>query len=317
MVNKLTAKDVIAALNLDLDSFQELKITNLLNQIYSKSLVSENVVLDTILKIYLADPKLTSIDDIYLVVYGNVVKLEFKYSFWPKRLTELGVFKVVDAYIVREGDEFEISIENEKTEIKHKQNPFKNNGAIIGAYARGIKEDGSVVIATATREELDMAAKASKVKNKNKTTIWDVWFSEVAKKVPLKRLVKLIPVPSEITQAVNLEAENYATPNEVAEADKDNDSINALDELNQEVSSQPKQTLKDVLDKFEIEYELKQGYIKVSKEDIKKSLLSDEDLPLKEFKKDENYLIGKASDGVELKAPVETTVEEIKYEDEQ
>lgn len=301
---KLSAEEVIKKLDLKVDHIQKLKIQKLLNEIYKEGIVPESVVLDTILKIYLADPTLSALDDIYVIPYKNMVRIEFKYSFWPKKLTELGVFKQVDAYIVREGETFEVKIENGKTELKHIQNPFLTDKPIIGAYARGIKEDGEVVIATASKKELDAAAKAAKIKAKGKMTIWDMWFEEVAKKVPLKRLVKLIPVPSEITQAVNIESENYATPEEIEQYEKDEAAIEAMEELNEEKEKDKQLTLQEVLDKYDIPYELRQGYIKVEKELIEKSLLKDTPLPLIEFAKDKRFLVGKAI------APVEIEIEE-------
>lgn len=169
------------------------------------------------------------------------------------------------------------------------------------------------MIATASREELDKAAAASKMKNKSATSIWDLWFEEVAKKVPLKRLVKLIPVPNEITQAVNLEAENYASVEEMEEGNKINEAINALDSLNNEINTKDSHTLQEVLDHYQIDYELKQGYVKVKPEDLKKSLLSDVKLPLIEHKKVKNGLIGKALERVNIE--LDDLSEEIEYEE--
>lgn len=307
---KLTVNQVVKELNLKVDSIQELKLKKLLNSIYVNGYVSDDKVLNVVLKIYLADPTLNALDDVYVIPYGGNVKIDFKYSFWPKKLTELGVFKQVDAYVVREGEEFTIEINNGETNIVHKANPFKTDGAIIGAYARGIKDDGTVVIATANKNELAAAAKAAKVKSRGKATIWDMWFEEVAKKVPLKRLVKLIPVPSEINQAVNIESDNYASPEEVREAEKADDAIMAMEELNQEASKKP--TLQEVLDSYDIPYELRQGYVKVDKELINKSELADEKLPLMEYPKTPGFLIGKASNEVNIE--LKGAEDEIVYE---
>ena len=309
---KLTAKEVVKELGLELNHMQELKITQILNKIYSGGNVNKQVVLDTILKIYLSDPTLNSIDDIYVIAYGGRVNIEFKYSFWPKRLTETGVFKQVDAYVVREGENFTVEIDNGKTSIKHIHNPFKTDGQIIGAYARGVKEDGTVVIATANKKELDMAAKAAKIKSKGKATIWDMWFEEVAKKVPLKRLVKLIPIPAEISQAISIESENYASPEEIEVSEKDKDAVEAMNELNKEVAVQS-HTVGEVLDYFGINYELKQGYVKVKADDLKTNGLEAENMGLIEYKKEPGYLVGKAATSVEIELP-KSEETEIVYE---
>lgn len=309
MANKnLTEKEVAEKLELELTHMQELKIKKILNKIYSKGYVRDEIVLDSILKIYLSDPTLNSVEDIYIITYGGRVNIEFKYSFWPKRLTETGVFKQVDAYVVREGEDFTVEIDNGKTSIKHTHNPFKTDGKVIGAYARGVKEDGTVVIATANKKELDMAAKAAKMKSNGKATIWDMWFEEVAKKVPLKRLVKLIPIPAEISQAISIESENYASPEEIETSSKDNDAIEAMNELNSEVAVQS-YTVGEVLDYFGINYELKQGYVKVKADDLKTNGLEAENMGLIEYKKEPGYLVGKAATSVEIELPKSDVVE--------
>ena len=305
---RLTVKEVVKELGLELNHMQELKITQILNKIYAGGKINKQIVLDTILKIYLSDPTLNSIDDIYIIAYGGRVNIEFKYSFWPKRLTETGVFKQVDAYVVREGENFTVEIDNGKTSIKHIHNPFKTDGEIIGAYARGVKEDGTVVIATANKKELDMAAKAAKIKSKGKATIWDMWFEEVAKKVPLKRLVKLIPIPAEISQAISIESENYASPEEIEVSEKDKDAVEAMNELNKEVAVQS-HTVGEVLDYFGINYELKQGYVKVKADDLQTNGLEAENMGLIEYKKDPAYLVGKAATQVEIDLPKNDVVE--------
>lgn len=309
MANKnLTEKEVAEKLELELTHMQELKIKKILNKIYSKGYVRDEIVLDSILKIYLSDPTLNSVEDIYIITYGGRVNIEFKYSFWPKRLTETGVFKQVDAYVVREGEDFTVEIDNGKTSIKHTHNPFKTDGKVIGAYARGVKEDGTVVIATANKKELDMAAKAAKMKSNGKATIWDMWFEEVAKKVPLKRLVKLIPIPAEISQAISIESENYASPEEIETSSKDNDAVEAMNELNSEVAVQS-YTVGEVLDYFGINYELKQGYVKVKADDLKTNGLEAENMGLIEYKKEPGYLVGKAATSVEIELPKSDVVE--------
>ena len=305
------AEQVVKELGLGISQGQMLKIQKLLNEIYSKATPSDDKVKEIILNIYLADKSLSAIDDIYFISYGkNHMAIEFKYSFLPKKLTELGVFKVVDAYVVREGEFFEVEINNGETKIHHKQNPFATSNKIIGAYARGVKEDGSVVIATANLNELQMAAKASKIKSKGKSNVWDVWFEEMAKKLPLKRLVKLISIPPEIQNALDIDNANYASSEEIVNQDKANDAIEAMNELNA-INKKDKNTIKDYLDKNEVEYDFKQGYIKVAEDIINLMQHKDELLKyLKPLKKAPGYLVGKAD--TEINIP-DSNQEEIEY----
>jgi hypothetical protein len=223
-------------------------------------------------------------------IYESLI--DFKYTFWPKKLIEKKVFKLVDAYLVREGDVFSVEIDDGKTKLQHKLNPFNTSSPIIGSYARGILYNGEVVIAIATKEELEKAKKSAQLKARGKGTAWDVWYEEVAKKVPIKRLVKMIPIPDEIRMAEAIEGENYASPSELIEAEKNEQSKQAINELKREVeTNNTVVTLKDALEDMKVEYELKKGWVKIKKELIPKYLIDD----LKLFEKDghEGFLIGK------------------------
>ena len=305
--NKLTVEEIVKELDLKVDALKKNKFSLLLNKIYQKEIPPKEAVLNTILKIVTADPELSAVDDIYIIVYNGTIKIEQKYTFWPKKLIEYGVFKLVDAYVVREGEDFQISIDNGKTEIKHTVNPFNTDNKIIGAYARGVLPNGEVVISTANLNELKEAQKAAKIKSKGKHTVWDTWFDEVAKKVPLKRLVKMIPVPESLRYATEIDNENYATIEEIEKSEKVDSTYEAIEELNQEVEK--KVTLQMALDDMGVEYELKKGYVKVSKKDIPEELI--DKLKLTTTAKLPDHLVGKAQSIVEYEISEE---EDIVYE---
>ena len=291
---RLTTDKVIELLGIndkDISGLKKIKLQRLIDKIYSASSpnISPDIVMATLMDIYSSDPELTALDDVYIFMVRGLPKYEYKYTFFPKKLVEYGVFTHVDAYVVKEGEDFKVHIKNGTTELEHTSNPFASNGKTIGAYARGVRPDGTVVIATATRAELDEAAKASKVRNRGASTIWDVWFDEVAKKVPLKRLVKMVPIPEALSNAINTDNTNYATVNEVAEAEKSDDAVEAFKELNQELKQ--KHLISMILAHYNYEYELKKGYIKISKDVIDKELA--EKLGLAELEKYPGFYIGK------------------------
>jgi hypothetical protein len=157
--------------------------------------------------------------------------------------------------------------------------------------------DGEVVIATANKNELENAKKSAKLKARGKGTAWDFWFEEVAKKVPIKRLVKMIPIPEELRIVETIESENYSSPEEMAEVDKNNKTMEAVEELKKEVEEQKITTLKDALEDMNVEYELKKGWVKIKKEYIPDYMIDD----LKLFEKEgyEGYLLGKLMQEVE------------------
>jgi hypothetical protein len=303
----VTAKDIMEELKIPESSLVLSKIQNLLNKIYKVFPYRKNTIINTINKIYSVDNDFNNIDDIYIYGKGDdYIKIDFKYTFWPKKLIEKKVFKMVDAYLVREGDTFSIEIDNGKTNLQHKLNPFNTNSNIIGSYARGVMYNGEVVIAMANKNELEAAKKSASLKARGKGTAWDVWFEEVAKKLPIKRLVKMMPIPDELKNADAIESENYASPEEMVQADKDTSVMKAVEELKQEVEKQEVVTLKDALEDMGVEYELKKGWVKVKKEHIPEYLVED----LKMFTKEgnEGFLIGKLLQEVKYSFEVDETI---------
>ena len=312
MAKRLTAQEVIEKLGIKINSnIKLLKLQKLIDELYSKAHanVSSDYILSKLTEILVLDPELSAIDDIYIYSYGGGIKIELKYTFFPKKLVEYGVFKQVDAYVVKEDEEFKVHIKNGDTEIEHISNPFKSSGETIGAYARGVKPDGTVVIALANKEELENAAKASKM---GKNTTWKNWFDEMAKKVPLKRLVKMVPIPEELSTAINIDNTNYNLE-AINKSEKAEDAKDAFEELNEELTK--KHLISDILEMLNIPHEVKNGYIKVAKKDIPEELAKR--FRLQEFKKAPDNWVGK---NIEIEYEIEETKEsedEIVYEYEE
>jgi len=78
--------------------------------------------------------------------YKGEIKLAKKYSF--------NSIKDIYAKIVREGDDFQESIEDGRQTINFKPLPF-NNGEIIGAFAVCLFQDGSMLYETMTKQEIE------------------------------------------------------------------------------------------------------------------------------------------------------------------
>ena len=258
---RITIEELMNQLGINFVNGKKKRLEYLVDKIYQAGILSPKDVVETVRKILMADPDLSAIDDIYIYnVYGRP-RIDFKYTFWPKKYIEYGVFETVDAFLVREDDDFKVNIDNNETKIIHNFNPFSGK-PIIGAYARGIRKDGKTIIALATKEELDMAYQAAKEKNKGKKTAWDNWYDELAKKVPIKRLVKLVPTPAELQNALNFDNEIYDLSK--ASDIKNNQKIKAVEDFNEQLDD-GKVSLLDALPSLGIKFDIKAGYIKVDK----------------------------------------------------
>jgi recombination protein RecT len=116
--------------------------------------------------------------------YKGEVKIAKKYSTRP--------IKEIYAKVVRQGDEFQEKIIDGRPSIDFKPLPF-NGGEIIGAFAVCIYTDDSMIYETMSIAEIEQARK----QGMGNTPSWKNWYSEMARKVVLKRLCKHIPIDME------------------------------------------------------------------------------------------------------------------------
>jgi len=147
--------------------------------------------------------------------YKGEIKLAKKYSF--------NSIKDIYAKIVREGDDFQESIEDGRQTINFKPLPF-NNGEIIGAFAVCLFQDGSMLYETMTKQEIEDFSKA-----KN-SPAWVKTPGEMYKKTVLRRLCKLIEldfdsVETKKTYDETSEFEFGSANHEVSNFDKDDSNI--------------------------------------------------------------------------------------------
>lgn len=128
----------------------------------------------------------------YLIPYGNqlqfltdyrgAVKLSKKYSIRP--------IKDIYAKVVREGDDFQESIENGEPTIEFKPKPF-NDGKIVGAFAVCLFKDGGMMFDTMSLADLENTRKSSKASG---SPAWKNFTAEMYKKTVLHRLCKHIEI---------------------------------------------------------------------------------------------------------------------------
>lgn len=152
--------------------------------------------------------------------YKGEIKLAKKYSFNP--------IKDIYAKIVRQGDDFQESIEDGQQTINFKPLPF-NNGEIIGAFAVCLFQDGSMLYETMTKQEIEgIRNNFSKAKN---SPAWVKTPGEMYKKTVLRRLCKLIELDFDSVetkktydQTSDFEFEDKSE-HEISNFDKDDSNI--------------------------------------------------------------------------------------------
>lgn len=126
----------------------------------------------------------------YLVPYGNSLQFQIDYRGNVKLAKKYSIRPIKDIYakLVREGDEFDMWVENGEQKIEFKPVPF-NDGKIVGAFAVCVYEDGGMICDTMSLADLENTRKASKASN---SPAWQKFTGEMYKKTVLHRLCKMI-----------------------------------------------------------------------------------------------------------------------------
>lgn len=146
----------------------------------------------------------------FMVDYRGAEKLVKKYSIKP--------VSVITSFIVRDGDDFEVSIVDNEPKINFRPKPF-NSGKVVGACAYVTFTDGSIQYDTMSLEELENTRSHSKAKN---SPAWTSFTNEMYRKTVLHRLCKHITLDFESAEQLktfNEDSEIETDPQEMAKAD--------------------------------------------------------------------------------------------------
>jgi len=109
-----------------------------------------------------------------------------------------GEVSSVEAHVVYEHDEFDLAYGTEPR-LVHKPNLTADPGEAVGAYAVAHLKTGGVQVEFMPVREIEKARAAGM----NKSPAWANWWSEMAKKVVLKRASKLWPLAVEDQRALD------------------------------------------------------------------------------------------------------------------
>lgn len=129
----------------------------------------------------------------YAIPYGNSMQFQTDYKGEIKLAKKYSSNPIKDIYakVVREGDEFSEEVIAGQQSINFKPKPF-NNAEIIGAFAVVFYKDGSMMVDTMSKEEIEITRKTYSKQPNGKT--WEKSTGEMYKKTVLRRLLKYIDI---------------------------------------------------------------------------------------------------------------------------
>lgn len=133
--------------------------------------------------------------EFYLIPYGNQLNFMVDYRGDVKLCKKYSIRPIKDIYakIVRAGDEYSEEIVGTESKLVFKPLPF-NDGAIIGAFAVVIYEDGGMEWDSMSLADLERTKKAASNSN---SPAWKNYPAEMYKKTVLHRLCKHIEIDFE------------------------------------------------------------------------------------------------------------------------
>jgi len=135
----------------------------------------------------------------YIVPRDGMACLDVSYKGLIKLATDSGSVMWVKSVLVYADDEFEMRGIDEIPH--HKFDPFKKDrGEVIGGYCVAKLHDGTYMIDTMSREELDKVQDTSKAKNGP----WKTWPLEMMKKTLIKRASKTWPNTNRLDKAIEI-----------------------------------------------------------------------------------------------------------------
>lgn len=123
----------------------------------------------------------------YLVPRDGKICLDISYRGLVKLATDVGAIQWAKTELVYQNDAFVWNGPNKEPE--HKADPFSDRGDVVGGYCLAKLPDGSFMVETMTRAEMDKIQATSKAGNGP----WKHWPDEMRKKTVTKRASKSWP----------------------------------------------------------------------------------------------------------------------------
>jgi len=181
-----------------------------------------NSILQAVFNIALTGLSLNPISKLaYLTPRWNTKRQQWECILMPsyqglaKVITDTGAAKKIDAYLIMDGDEFQV-IYGTESQIIHKPK-FPKGKTIIGSYAIAVLSNGEKQFEVMDKDELDYIRGCSDSwkayeSGKTKSAVWKDWEGEMCRKTPIKRLTKYLPknkAYEQISKVIELDNQDY------------------------------------------------------------------------------------------------------------
>ncbi len=152
-----------------------------------------------------------------LVLFGDKVQFMPMIAGQLRLVRNSGELLSITAQIIHEKDVFKYWVDTDGEHLSHEPNMLSDRGPVMGAYALAKTKDNAVYIEVMTLAEINDVKNVSRSKDKGP---WAGPFKlEMYKKTVLRRLIKRLPVSTDLDGAIKADDETYDISDVVTQPD--------------------------------------------------------------------------------------------------
>lgn len=193
------------------------------------------VLKQALLKTALLDVDATQ-GQVFIIPYGKTLDVQLSWTGMVRLVKKYSIrpVKEIGSEIVRDGDEFSVTVDGEDTKFVFKPKPF-SDAPVIGCFAYVRFTDGGTLLERMSKSELDTVKRQSKQPN---SPAWKNWETMMWRKACTKRLCRKVELDMSAYQmqlwnndtAIRTEPEPKKVDNPFADADVvDGEVVNEVD----------------------------------------------------------------------------------------
>jgi recombination protein RecT len=135
-----------------------------------------------------------------------------------KLVRNSGELSSITSQIIYEKDKFKYWVDSDGEHLNHEPNMFVDRGTVIGCYALAKTKDNAVYIEVLTMDEINAVRSVSRSKDSGP---WAGAFKhEMYKKTALRRLIKRLPVSTDLDGVLKADDETYDLTPEIQQEEQ-------------------------------------------------------------------------------------------------
>lgn len=168
-----------------------------------------------------------------LVTYGEEVSYQPMVGGILKKVRNSGELSSISAFIVHEGEKFELWVDNTGEHFKHEPTVFGKKGGAIGVYAQAQTKDGGLYFEVMSKEQVMAIREKARTKQ-----IWDGPFGHEKWKVAcIRRLSKRLPMSTDLEQTIHQIDDEIDLENTNADEPRPNAPITSVSNTSSRLSA--------------------------------------------------------------------------------